>query len=357
MTDRMHDGQDLPPQDVGGGGNDGGPRRVPTPASAGGMGDSVTPHALFTNNGDFRFLICGIDTLDLGLYVNWGVKLANFQPQLEYLREKALKGETAIWRHYLAREAVVRPSGKRNYRYHLQFPDLNLWIANVDEPNGFPNVYASPTAKALWTQGPASVVESIARLVWDLGGDVMETQVSRCDLAADFYMEQAPTLEFLRSHLVSRSRAVRPWEDRGLLETFYVGKKGAPIQARIYDKLLLVMRKPETVFFAALWGGLIPAWRVEFQLKRSTLKDFKIESFDDLQAKAGGLWTYLTSKWMSLRLPGESNTSRRPVHPWWEAVQDLAEFFGPSCELSRDLTDRGGPQISDSRLRWTGPVI
>ena len=69
---------------------------------------------------------------------------------------------------------MVRPSGKRNYRYHLQFPDLNLWIANVDEPNGFPNVYASPTAKALWTRGPASVVESIAYLIRELGGNVME---------------------------------------------------------------------------------------------------------------------------------------------------------------------------------------
>lgn len=86
-------------------------------------------------------------------------------------------------------------------------------------------------------------------------------------------------------------------------------------------------------------GGPVQAWRVEFQLRRSLLRDLNINTVDDLKSQAGGLWTYLTEQWFSLRLPDDSNTKRRTIHLWWKSVQQLAEFFGPACSISRDLSD------------------
>lgn len=299
------------------------------------MGDAVTPHALITGPIDWRFLLAGIDTLDLGVYVDWGVAWYELQPQLEYHRQCTLNGDKNVWRHDLVGEAIVRGSSKRNYRYHVQTHDLNIWLADAESPKDYPNVYASPSARSLWTDGPAVVVEGLRHLLLELGGQVMEIQVSRCDLAADFALPEGLSLDFLRHHRVSRTRKTHLYEENEKLETYYVAKPGAPIQARIYDKLTAIMAKPGGEFFFPLWGGPAPTWRVEFQLKRSFLREAGINSMDDLVAQTGGLWTYLTDQWLSLRLQDNQNTRRRTVHPWWQAVQDCADLFGPSCTISR----------------------
>jgi len=79
---------------------------------------------------------------------------------------------------------------------------------------------------------------------------------------------------------------------------------------------------------------------VEFQIRREVLKEFGINQMADLVAKAGGLWSYLTGHWFSLRLPDDSNVSRRTIHPWWQAVQAMADQFGPACEISRDFSSQ-----------------
>lgn len=324
-----------------GGGGPRGYRGVPTPAPPGSMGDAVTPHALITDTGptDWRYLLCGLDTVDLGLYVDWQNAWPEIQPQLQFELEQSRQGETAIWFHPVAGKAIVTGSSKRNYRFHLQYPDFHMWIADTCEPKGYPNVYVSPTAKTLWTIGLDEFLTGLHRWFFELGATVDQVQVSRVDLAADFYIESGMTLDFLRSHRVSRTRSTNHYEDDDTLETFYLGRKASPVQARIYDKLKKVLKTPETAFFMALWGGPVQAWRVEFQLRRTLLRQLNINTVDDLKAQAGGLWTYLTDEWFSLRLPDNRNTKRRTVHPWWAQVQNLAGFFGPACSISRDLAD------------------
>ena len=299
------------------------------------MGDSVTPHVLMTTPGDFRFLICGIDTLDIGLYVDWGITLVEIQPQLEHLRDKAIRGNTAIWRHTVVGDAAVRPSSKRNYRYTVELPDAFLWIANHTEPNGYPNVYVSLKARSLWLNGVTQSVEGVTRLVAELGGVVQQIQVSRCDLAADFYLEEPLTTDFIKSTMVCKSRASSQYETGGQLETFYVARGKSPIQARIYNKLLQVLTKPGAAYFFALWGGPVKAWRIEFQLRRAALRQFQVNTVDDLQGRAGALWKYLTGQWLSLRLRDSTRSDRRTVHPWWQAVAGCAELFGPVFDLDR----------------------
>ncbi len=307
----------------------------PPPACGSNMGDSVTPHVLMPIPGDWRYLISGIDTLDLGIYVDWGIHFQAIQLQLEHNRDKSIVGETAIWRHPVIGEALVRSSGKRNYRFMVELPGVVLWIANVDKPNGFPNVYVSPRARSLWINGVNNTLEYITSVIEELGGVVQQVQVSRCDLAADFYLEEPLSTEFVKSGLVSKCRTSSQYETAGQLETFYVGRGKAPIQARIYNKLLQVMSKPESLFFLPLWGGPVKAWRVEFQLRRTALRQFQIDTVDDLQAMSGALWKYLTEDWLSLRLDDSNKTNRRTVHPWWQAVADCAETFGPVFDLDR----------------------
>ena len=80
---------------------------------------------------------------------------------------------------------------------------------------------------------------------------------------------------------------------------------------------------------------------MEYQLRRPALKEFGINSLDDLKAKQAGLWRYLTSKWFSLRLPDNEKAERRTIHPFWCAVQ---ECFGQNAlgnEIQRIYRQEG----------------
>lgn len=323
------------------------PPAAELPDAAASMGDAVTPHALITGPTDWRFLLAGIDTLDLGFYVDWGPAWNRIQPQLTYEREQSIQGVKRVWRSDGIDEAIVTGSSKRNYKFRVRMLDLNMWIADLDAPKQYPNVFISPSAKSLWTDGPVAVIEGLRHLIESMGGVVREVKISRCDLAADFAIPEGLSLDFLRKYLVSRTRKTNHHEDHGVLETFYVGKRGAPIQARIYNKLLKISRDPAGQFFFALWGGPAPAWRVEYQLNRSFLYHTGINTTDDLIAQSGGLWSYLTDQWLSLRENDSQNTRRRTVHPWWRAVQGVAEQFGPACTISR-----GNQKVPDLAPDW-----
>jgi hypothetical protein len=78
-------------------------------------------------------------------------------------------------------------------------------------------------------------------------------------------------------------------------------------------------------------------WRVEFQLRRTALREYGVHTVPDLLRGLAGVWRDLTGNWFSLRLREDQNTSRRTVHPWWQAVQACAEKLGPMVEMKRKL--------------------
>jgi hypothetical protein len=124
------------------------------------------------------------------------------------------------------------------------------------------------------------------------------------------------------------------------LETCYFGSPAAPIRLRIYDKGKEVLKKGEKLWFADLWGtnDLENIWRVEFQLRRPALKQLKINDFEDLWQRPGGVWNYLTNEWFSLRLRDNDRQDRRTVHPWWLEVQACAERLGKDIRVRRDYS-------------------
>lgn len=112
------------------------------------MAESVTRHAQNPPTGNFQFLACGIDTLDLGLFVSWD---ANWNRTKSNLAEKkeASQGTTGLLdKTDISREFLHHPSGKApNYRYQLQFPEYRVYLAISDKPGSSPNVYVTILAE------------------------------------------------------------------------------------------------------------------------------------------------------------------------------------------------------------------
>lgn len=292
------------------------------------MAESVTRHALFPLQQGFEFLLAGIDSLDLGVYVAWEASWPLTLAKLQNLKEQSQGKNGFPDQTPRGRTFLHLPSGKPpNYRYHLQFAEYHLYLAITNPPGKSPNAYLSFNSKALWQLG---IYRSVALLHGDLkelGGRVEEIKVSRVDLAADFHIPGGFTLDFLNSHKVSRSRAVSHYATGDKLETFYVGAPGGHIRLRIYDKGKEIGKSGKE-WFLGLWGreGPEDVWRVEFQLRRETLKDLGVDNLDDLLSRLGGIWRYLTEEWFSLRQLDNEKQDRRTLFPWWKVVQEINRF-------------------------------
>lgn len=313
------------------------------------MASSVTRHALMPEDDTFRCLLCGVDSLDLGLWVNWGEHWPELQAFLQTRKDQAQVEKSVLDATPSKRQFLHLPSGKApNYRFCLQFPDYRLYIGITHPPRNSPNVYVSLSSAALWAMGIDGAVDQVILDLASTHGKVFRIVPSRLDLCADYQLSAPPSLSFLQSHAVARSRAQSSHELAGVLETFYSGAHGAPVRLRIYDKAKEI-KKSGKLWFAELWGIEEPenVWRIEYQLRRAPLKQFGINSLGDLTEKIGGLWSYLTENWFSLRVPDNERQNRRPLLPWWADVQQQQNEFGPAIRLRREM----GP-INPASASW-----
>jgi hypothetical protein len=107
--------------------------------------------------------------------------------------------------------------------------------------------------------------------------------------------------------------------------------------ARVYNKTLEVKKSHKVWFFDLwkehLWDESKPVWRVEFQIRRKCLKEFGVNSIEDFILKENNIWSYLTSKWLTLKIPAsDKNKTRWPLDRRWIVIQnaDLNQLFSPA---------------------------
>jgi len=303
-----------------------------------GMALPVTRHASNPGVNDFYYLLQGIDSLDLGLYVLWGSDWKRRLSVLNKKKQEASKKGGLLVNLPPGRNCIFKPCGKgANYSFHLQFEEYNLFIGKAARPGLSPNVYLSISAKTLWLNGIETALSWIAEDLKTIGkGSIQFVQASRVDLCADFWIPGGFSYDFLLSHKVTNNNKGNLFLDKDNIETYYLADKKSPIQLRIYNKGVEIRQKGGAkLWFLDLWKceSEEDVWRIEFQLRRPALKQFGINSLDDLNQKKAGIWHYLTAKWFSLRIPDNEKTERKNIHPLWCAVQEC--FQGNYSEVER----------------------
>ncbi|QDT39374.1 replication initiation factor domain-containing protein [Stratiformator vulcanicus] len=317
------------------GGEPGSPQRAEQSESLEGMASPVTRHAPISGPEDWEFLGANVDSLDLGVFVDWGEGWDQFSAELAEAKEAAAGRKDVRFR---TDDCLMLPKGKAPaYQWHLQYREFHLFIGKSGQPrNASPNVFVSINARALWQFGMDSMVDTIATVIRELGGKVLLVKPSRVDLAADFRISAGLSEAFLQASRVPQRGKNESYRDGNTLETFYLGQRGAPKMLRIYDKALEVA-KSEKTWMSDIWDleECRDVWRVEFQVRRPFLKERGINSIDDLRENLGGMWQYLTTDFFSLRLRDNPNVSRCSMHPFWSDVQRAAGKFGEVHSLAR----------------------
>jgi hypothetical protein len=144
----------------------------------------------------------------------------------------------------------------------------------------------------------------------------------------------------------------------GILETYTAGSPSSPVQIRIYDKGKEI-QKSSKHWFLPIWGleSGDDVWRVEFQLRRSFLHQYRITTLDTLWLNIGAIWQYLTAEWFSIRIPDNTKTERRTTHPWWLAVQECRNRFGDMSDAQRTFTSDTSEPIEKTLSHVIGRMV
>ena len=98
-------------------------------------------------------------------------------------------------------------------------------------------------------------------------------------------------------------------------------------------------------------------WRIEYQIRRSILKQYKIETLDDLEKTIADIWEYLTTEWFSLRHLDNEKTERRTYLEFWQDVINCKNRFGEISNIKREYRKTAHRTLDPYVSRMAGLLI
>jgi hypothetical protein len=141
--------------------------------------------------------------------------------------------------------------------------------------------------------------------------------LSRVDFTFDYHL---PVVDFDEESVVSLSSADSKHRRDRKLRGVAFGQ--SDVRLRVYDKVAEIDEKSLKVWFYDLWGCKDDVWRIEWQVRKDTLRRFGIRTFEDLADQQGDVLRYLAAEHDTLRIPtADPNRSRWPLHPLWIDLQ------------------------------------
>jgi hypothetical protein len=276
----------------------------------------------------WRCQAAGVDKLELGLWVRWGLVWPRLASQLERARAAARTIDAA----HVDLEGlpfIAHARGRSNYRFHLQRLGLgHVYVSDVPRFSNFPNVLVCLDARAIWSDGLLSASQQAMDVVGMLGGDVERDTVSRVDLCADFSIPGGIHEHYFREHLVGKRR-LQLDGDTVRFRSYTLGAGSTSIRLAVYDKIDQMRHRPEVQWTRDCWDD--PAaddvWRVEFQMRRESLTKRGYSSLSDVSSRTADLWHFLTHRHTKFKLTDNSNVTRCTTEPGWRCVQEAASRF------------------------------
>ena len=295
--------------------------------------------------------------------------------------------------------AVDKRAPSNGYAVRLSNADATVLVMgrHLEDQHGAPvgpdwNVEVTLRASYLATHTMGEAVElarELARRASGGDGWLYSERVRRVDLAAD----ADPGLRSFsvddRGAFVGRPKratdyvpgedATQTWTVGGVESRTHWAKTrdtqitgfsfamGAPLSARLYDKLEELKRYPaehekhhveRAQWTASGWSGE-PVWRLEFQFRREALEGViwhdgersrtGVHTLDDLLHTLDALWRYATTSWLRcVERDSATRAHRATLDARWLAYQ-AAKFGGKPIMVKRTKLKKGGADAAQTR--------
>lgn len=291
-----------------------------------------------------KLLVSGLDTVECAYYLRPGpdckLDFEALRQQRETIRQSS-DPEIGVL-NLGGTDFLLSPNGTRS-----GYPFLisnQLWAIQFGAFNN-PGFFVTYRSFALWMRGSKQVHQEFLDWAASLGLVAARPEgLSRVDFAFDFSL---PEIDFNEDSFVSMVDKDSQHRKHGKVQTFTFGRD--EIVLRVYNKSAEIEESSKKYWLWLFWQGEKEnIWRVEWQVRKETLKRFGLRTFEDLFDGYGDLLRYLVSEHTSLRIKTEdTNRSRWSVHPLWtmlaEAInglpaQGVYREVDPQAMLDETLT-------------------
>lgn len=277
-------------------------------------------------------VVNGLDFLKISFWLEWDS--GDFFGELERLKEYIQSGEdnSAPFHVPGGFDWNLHRTGTSRYNFRLTSGDLTLLLNRRRSDGVVPTARLEIGSLSCWSPGFLLIYERITRWLQVLGATIVRESVSEVHLAADFVGVDINSLKIEdEDRWVSRVHKFNIHKDRRRLSGITLGK--GDIMLRIYDKVLELVTAPhKQIVFAEIWQSeayaVQPVTRVEFQIRRSVLKEFdgKIETVKNLLFSLNALWHYCTHSWCRFcdkPVDRNHNQSKAKNSEFWNTVSVL----------------------------------
>jgi len=273
--------------------------------------------------------------------------LSGWAPIPQDVRERLVRGrelaeaagEPVPFR-FGGQDFAIAARGLRKYPFCLKH-EYGLILLNPTS-GALPPVAVQPRSAFLHAVGPLHAAEWFEdTLAHHLG--TVDLKVSRLDLHVDVQGWEMDANE--RDRFVCRPKARATFEDDGRWTGFIFGhRRSGTVECRIYDKTAEL--KGILGIWEEVWGSAFdrstPVIRVEFEVMRTCLREFGLNTAADVVNASGAIWLYLTTQWLTYRdRTADETRSRWPLSPEWQAIQRASLVSGAhGIERMRSLQRR-----------------
>jgi hypothetical protein len=288
-------------------------------------------------------LLSGIDSLYASYYVDTKSGTLDWD-ELAYEKEtiRQSRGNRFKELPFGSEQLALMPSGGHPYTYVLRNADFIIRLGE----NIVPACHVQFLSKGLWANGHKRQHERIKAWLGSVGLRLTRPEaLGRVDFSFDYHV---PVIDFGSPNIVSRAEVEANWLKNKQAETFQIGKGDTVI--RLYNKVAEIRQASEKLWFFDLWGMSEEVWRIEVQLRTERLKQGAIRTVEDLDSLGADTLREIVGKHTTLRVvTPDTNRSRWPLHPLWQALQNDVEAMDQTG-LVRNIQDKAGIDWRRRRL-------
>ena len=297
----------------------------------------------------FRLLRIAVDSLYLSFPGELSPSIQAALTKLkDYAQSVAIEEQCQAQYPLGAHIFEVKDKGARMFPYVLEDNAYRIQLARSGKKN-LPMAYVKVSAEYLAHKGPQAVQEELRELLLEFGSLSGSNVVSRIDLAADFC---SPVVmdSWHRTAWVTRATEIHSYSKDQIFTGWSIGMGGV-IGCRLYNKIQEIVHSGKSwamnLWIPMGWKPGEDVWQLEFEFKREFLKGRGLSSLDSVMENLNGLWRYVTTEWLRLTIPNETDSTRArwPTHDLWDTLASVDWDSAQGVLLDKCTTARNPTEL------------
>lgn len=261
-----------------------------------------------------RLLLNGFDTIECAYFLAFDHDcLLDFE-QLAIEKEALRQSKTRKPKHIKldSEEFLLASHGTGSgYPFLIENESFSIQFGEFNQPSFF----VTFRSVALWHSGILNLHQRFMDWAHSVGLLAYQPErLSRVDFTFDYFLQD---IDFDEDSFVSVASKDNQHRKNRKVQTFSFGE--GDIKLRVYNKCDEIKEKSAKSWFFELWELDHDVWRIEWQVRKSSLRNCGICTITELLQRQGIVLRVLINDHTTLRIKSDdSNRSRWALHPLWQ---------------------------------------